>query len=74
VEDALQVLLLQAERATKSKKQNDNEAPSLSFAQAGGPKCWKCGKRGHVKKNCPDRQDEETKTAEEGRQFVSWAG
>jgi hypothetical protein len=36
VEDALQVLLLQAEHATKSKKQNDDEAPSLSFAQAGG--------------------------------------
>lgn len=75
VEDALQVLLLQAERATKGKKQNDDDVPNLSFAQAGetGPKCWKCGKRGHVKKSCPDRQEEETKTTEEGRQFVSWA-
>jgi len=52
VQQALQVLQLNSK---KLKKTDDGERPALAFAQT-GPLCWKCGKRGHKRKDCPEQQ------------------
>jgi len=53
-QEALQVLQLHANKNKKfKKKSSDEENPSLQFVQVQmGPKCWKCGKHGHAKKDC----------------------
>ena len=78
IEDALQVLTLYEETSVKKKQRGNDPQLKLSFAQ--NRKCFKCGKEGHIKKDCPElKSKKETKkeTEEEGRsstQFISWAG
>ena len=69
-EEALQVLTLHMERP-KSKGKKDDEPIHLSFAQGRKSKCWKCGKEGHLKKDCPELQEAaETSAA----QVIDWRG
>ena len=78
VEDALQVLTLHEETSVKKKKQRCNDPEmKLSFAQ--NRKCFKCGKEGHIKKDCPELKSK-TETEEGGafvqskNQHIGWAG
>ena len=41
--------------AGKSKRR-DSSSSSSSDSDDKGPMCFKCGKRGHIKRNCPDRK------------------
>ena len=69
-EEALQVLTLHMERP-KLKGKKDDEPIHLSFAQGRKSKCWKCGKEGHLKRDCPGLQEAaETSAA----QVIDWRG
>ena len=59
VEAALKVLALYNEQALKRKQgngkkaeQDQNPSSELQMAQLNGPKCWKCGQSGHLKRDC----------------------
>jgi hypothetical protein len=56
MEDALQVLTLSCENITRKKSKGgaDNGDPAMAFVQGTNVKCWKCGKEGHIKINCPE--------------------
>jgi hypothetical protein len=58
VEDALQVLTLHSEhglrKVGKGKQLDEGLEMSMSQVAKKKGKCWKCGKAGHVKKDCPE--------------------
>lgn len=83
-EEALQILDTYSGGGSAGRKKKES-----SFAQQGSIKCWKCGKDGHIKKDCPELDDEEdvdessipTNSQQRSRQrrrmnnaeFTSWA-
>ena len=75
MEDALQVLSLYADQRHYIKcDQNDDDETKVVLAQTNGkkkPKCWNCGKEEHIKKDCPDLQQQ---TSEASHVHLFWAG
>jgi len=75
IQKALQVLQLCANKDKRQKKKSsEQESPSLSFTQQRGPKCWKCGKCGHVKKDCPERNDSNSAQQGQAHHQQGWTG
>jgi len=74
VEDALQVLTLYEETMFKKIKTREEQTMSMSFTQTETRKCWKCGKVGHVKTNCPEMKPEQHFGWQEQKteQHVAW--
>ena len=76
VEAALQVLAVCNEKALRKRQGGNaqsetNPTSEMSMAQNGrGPQCWKCGKNGHLKRDCPEVQQSGQTHAQ--NQLPSW--
>ena len=76
VEAALQVLAVHNEKALRKRQGGNaqsetNPTSEMSMAQNGrGPQCWKCGKNGHLKRDCPEVQQSGQTHAQ--NQLPSW--
>jgi len=77
IEEVLQVLSMckkqTLKRIKKKKHKSDDDAPlSLSFAQKNQMMkqglCFKCGKQGHVMKDCPKKEANGSNTTNDAKQ------
>jgi len=66
LEEALQVLsMYHKEGKGKDKRLENDPGLEMTFVQRRGPRCWKCGECGRVKKDCPrEQQTGETNAAQ----------
>ena len=64
LQEALQVLQLYAGKK-KNKKKESEESPEWSGAQVERRKCHKCGKKGHLLKDCPGRDTTQEQSGEQ---------
>lgn len=83
VKDSLQVMSLRVAKVEeincKKKKKENGGLMETSFAQQeSGIKCWKCGQRGHIKKDCPGLDDSDTTLVTSSMSHLtgrtSWSG